>query len=142
MDHVVYLDAKARELENLTNGSKSMIMRGAMGRKMPFGRVKAGHRLFLIENKGDGLVKASAIAGRVSEFGPLTHQASNDLVDEQMPFLLLDKGLKARFAGKRYLVFIEIAAFEVIQPFRINRSGYSNMDDWLPVGEVEKVRAD
>lgn len=113
-----------------------------MGRKMPFGRVKAGHRLFLIENKGDGLVKASAIAGRVSEFGPLTHQASIDLVDERMPFLLLDKGLKARFAGKRYLVFIEIAAFEVIQPFRINRSGYSNMDDWLPVGEVEKVRAD
>ncbi|KUO64077.1 MAG: hypothetical protein APF84_08180 [Gracilibacter sp. BRH_c7a] len=32
MDHVVYLDAKAKELEKLLEGSKSMIIRGATGR--------------------------------------------------------------------------------------------------------------
>ena len=51
MDHVVYLDHKARELENLKNGKKSMIIRGAMGRKMPYGRVDKEDVLYFIENK-------------------------------------------------------------------------------------------
>jgi len=42
MDHIVYLDAKAKELENLKAGVKTMIARGAMGRKLPHGRVHAG----------------------------------------------------------------------------------------------------
>ena len=39
MDNIVYLDFKARELENLKNGQKTMIIRGAMGRKLPYGRL-------------------------------------------------------------------------------------------------------
>jgi hypothetical protein len=35
MDHVVYLDHKANEFEKLLNGQKTMIIRGAAGRKMP-----------------------------------------------------------------------------------------------------------
>ena len=34
MDHVAYLDAKEKELDNLVAGTKSMIIRGAAGRKM------------------------------------------------------------------------------------------------------------
>ncbi len=37
MDHIVYLNHKAKELENLRNGAKSMIIQGAMGRKLPYG---------------------------------------------------------------------------------------------------------
>jgi len=38
MDNVVYLDYKAKELGNLQNGSKTMIIRGAMGHKLPYGK--------------------------------------------------------------------------------------------------------
>ena len=38
-DHVVYLDAKAQELSRIISGEKTMILRGAAGRKMPYGRV-------------------------------------------------------------------------------------------------------
>ena len=64
MDHVVYVDTKARELETLLAGEKTMIVRGATGRKLPYGRVQAKDRLFFIHNKGDGMVRASA---RVSD---------------------------------------------------------------------------
>ena len=39
MDHVVYVDTKAKELEKLLEGTKRMLIRGAAGRKMPYGRV-------------------------------------------------------------------------------------------------------
>ncbi|MHC1774851.1 MAG: hypothetical protein AB9834_05485 [Lentimicrobium sp.] len=39
MDNVVYHDYKAKEPENIKSGKKTMIIRGAMGRKLPYGRV-------------------------------------------------------------------------------------------------------
>ena len=65
MDHVVYLDYKAKELENLLNGSKYLIIRGAMGRKLPYGIVNVKDVLYFIENKGDGLIKAKAVVKSV-----------------------------------------------------------------------------
>ena len=52
MDHVVYVDIKTRELEMLLNGVKTMIVRGATGRKLPYGRVHVNDRLFFVQNKG------------------------------------------------------------------------------------------
>ena len=60
MDHVVYVDSRARELEKLLAGEKTVIVRGSAGRKLPHGRVHANDRLFFIQNKGDGMVRASA----------------------------------------------------------------------------------
>jgi hypothetical protein len=37
MDHVVYLDAEAKELERLLAAQKTMIIWGATGRKLPYG---------------------------------------------------------------------------------------------------------
>jgi hypothetical protein len=42
MDHVVYVNAKTKELEKLLEGKKTMIIRGAAGRKLPHGRVSKG----------------------------------------------------------------------------------------------------
>ena len=65
MDHVVYVDAKAKEMEILLSGKKTMIIRGATGRKLPYSR---------------------------------------------------------------------------LAPFPIDKSEYGNMDDWLPVEDIESVR--
>lgn len=62
MDHVVYLDYKAKELENLKSGQKTMIIRGAMGRKMPYGRINNSDVLYFIENKGDGVREYGRLA--------------------------------------------------------------------------------
>ena len=45
-----------------------------------------------------------------------------------------------RWAGKRYLVLIEIEEAQQLEPFAIDRSEYGNMDDWLPVGDIGRVR--
>jgi hypothetical protein len=140
MDHIVYLDHNAKELENLKSGKKTMIIRGAMGRKLPYGRVNEGDTLYFIENKGDGIVKARANVHDVLNSNKLPREESVELVEKYQDKLLLDTGLMKRFAGKRYLVLIKISEFEAIEPFSIDRSQYGNMDDWLPVGKIESVR--
>lgn len=116
-----------------------MIIRGAMGRKLPFGRVEVGDCLFFTENNGEGLVKAKANVQHVYNSCHLTVDESKQMVDSFNDKLLLDSGLKKRFRGKRYLVLITVDNFEEIEPFSFDRSAFANMDDWLPVIDVEKV---
>lgn len=65
MDHIVYLDTKSQELEKLLTREKSMIVRGATGRKLPYGRVQSGDKLRFVQNNGEGLVLASATVSQV-----------------------------------------------------------------------------
>jgi hypothetical protein len=140
MDNIVYLDFKAEELENLRCGKKTMIIRGAMGRKLPYGRVNKSDILYFIENKGDGLVKGKAIVENVFNSDKLTKEQSIEIVEQNQDKLLLNKGLEKRFAGKRYLVLITVKDFKELESFKIDRSDYGNMDDWLPVENIEKVK--
>ncbi|HAQ37694.1 MAG TPA: hypothetical protein DCX89_02120 [Saprospirales bacterium] len=140
MDNVVYLDYKAKELDNLKSGQKTMIIRGAMGRKLPYGRVNKSDVLYFIENKGDGLVKGKAVVDNVFNSEKLTKEQSVEIVEQNQEQLQLNTGLKKRFAGKRYLVLITIKNFEEIEAFNIDRSEYGNMDDWLPVENIDKVK--
>lgn len=140
MDHVVYVDTKARELEKLLAGEKTMIIRGATGRKLPHGRVHSGDRLFFIQNKGDGMVRACAEASAVFNSEKLTEEESITIVESNQPKLSLTLDQVKRWAGKRYLVLIEVKDVQPVEPFAIDRSGYGNMDDWLPVEEIEQVK--
>lgn len=138
MDHVVYVDYKAQELESLLNGSKTMILRGASGRKLPHGRVNTGDTLYFIRNNGEGLIKAKATVKSVFNSEKMDSSTSTKLVDENMGKLKLSDQQYKRFAGKRYLVLIEVSGVKEVEPFEIDRSKFGNMDDWLPVGDIEE----
>lgn len=140
MDHVVYLDANAKELANLLAGKKTMIIRGATGRKMPYGRVNPGDRLYFLNNDAEGLIKAQAVVKSVLNSEALTPDKAAQLIADHQPRLqLTDKQLK-RWEGKRYLVLIEVEQIQAVEAFRVDKSQYGNMDDWLPVGDIEAVR--
>lgn len=140
MDHVVYLDHKASELEKLLSGQKTMIIRGATGRKMPYGRVEMDDTLYFIENDSSGVIKASGIVVSVLNSEKLTPEESIALVDAHQDKLALSKGQYQRWAGKRYLVLIEVNKLVELVPFKLDRQEFGNMDDWLPVGSIDQVR--
>jgi len=139
MDHVVYLDAKAKEMENLLSGVKTMIIRGAAGRKMPYGRVSSGDVLYFINNNAEGVVKARAVTKMVINPDKMSKEESVVMVEVHQEQLQLTTTRFKRWAGKRYLVLIEVEAVETIEPFSIDKSDYGNMDDWLPVEDIKSV---
>ncbi|MBE9524905.1 MAG: hypothetical protein IMY76_07380 [Chloroflexi bacterium] len=140
MDHVVYVDAKAGELMKILAGKKTMLIRGAAGRKMPYGRVSGGDVLYLIENDGSGVIRARAKVNSVNNSEKMTRDESLAVVEKYQDQLQLTKLQLKRWAGKRYLVLIEIDNVEKLDSFYVDKSEYGNMDDWLPVGKIEKIR--
>jgi hypothetical protein len=140
MDHVVYLDVQAKEFENLLSGSKTMIIRGATGRKLPHWRVDAGDMLYFINNNAEGVVRAKAKVKSAFHSEKMTEDESHALVKKNQPKLSLTEKQIKRWAGKRYIVLIEVAEVKETPPFVIDKSKYGNMDDWLPVEKIESVR--
>jgi hypothetical protein len=140
MDHVVYLDTTAKELDLLLSGRKTMIVRGATGRKMPYGRVNRGDILYFINNNSEGSILARAEVKSVFNSDKMTGEESARLIESHQSKLQLSKKQYDRWAEKRYLVLIELGDVEEVEPFRIDKSSYGNMDDWLPVEEIERVR--
>lgn len=140
MDHVVYVDARSKELEKLIDGNKTMIIRGATGRKLPYGRVKAEDILYFINNNGEGKIKASAIVKEVYNSEKMSKDKSIALVEKnQSKLQLSDKQFK-RWAGKRYIVLVEVENIQKVNPFEIDKSDFGNMDDWLPVEDISRIR--
>ena len=140
MDHVVYLDANAKELDLLLSNTKRMIIRGATGRKMPYGRVSQDDILYFINNNTEGIILAKAKVKSVFNSDKMSESESAQLINNHQEKLQLTKKQYERWAGKRYLVLIEISEVEKVEPFQIDKSDYGNMDDWLPVENIDKVR--
>ena len=140
MDHVVYLEAKEKELDKLKSGQKSMIIRGAAGRRLPHGRVHPGEVLWFVENSGNGLVRCRATVKNVSNSEKLSEQESQKLISDNQTMLCLTLNQIKRWGGKRYLVLIEVEKLQEITPFVVDRSNYGNMDDWLPVEDIKSIK--
>jgi len=141
MDHVVYLDAKANEFDNLLNGKKKMIIRGATGRKIPYGKVENGDRLYFINNNAEGMIKARAQASCVINSEKMDKDTSIKLVKANQNKLQLTADQFKKWAGKRYIVLIEVKDIEEIEPFQFNRDNFKNrMDDWLSIENIDVVK--
>ena len=70
----------------------------------------------------------------------MDQEQSVALVNDNQAGLQLSNSQIKRWSGKRYLVLIEVENLCNIDPFRIDKSKYGNMDDWLPVGDITSVK--
>lgn len=138
MEHLAYCDTKAKELTNLLNGTKKMLIRGATGRKIPHGKAQVAETVYLIENSGDGLIKAKGIVKSAIHSEKLTLEESEKLIKDNEAKLQLTPAQIKRWNGKRYLCLVELKDVIKIEPFSYERA--SNMDDWIIVEDINSIK--
>lgn len=139
MVHLVYCDNAGKKgekvLDQILAGTKTMVVRGAAGRKIPHSRVYAGERLYFME-KGSAEVTATAIVTEVQNFVKLSdEEITKVLADHQSQLHLSDKQ-KARW-HKKCLCLVAFENVEEIPPLAFDHQG--NMDDWLIIEKIEDV---
>ncbi len=133
MDHLIYVDEKAEELRGLLGGQKTMIVRGADKPGSFHHHVQSGDRLFFISGKG--LITACSVAGNVFQSEKLTESQSRKLLNANQSKLHLTPNQLRRWAGKRYLMLIDVKDTRLIEPFHINQAAFGIAGDLLPVGK-------
>ncbi len=137
MVHLVYCDNAGKkgekELDKILAGAKTMVVRGAAGRKIPHSRVFAGERLYFME-KGSASITATATVKEVQNFVKLSdEEITKVLADNQEKLNLSDKQITRWH--KKCLCLVEFESVEEIAPLAFNHRG--NMDDWLIIDKIE-----
>lgn len=135
MIHLVYCDNKSNEIQKIINKEKTMVIRGAMGRKIPHGRVFPKEELFFME-KGTKKIIAKAIVKNVYNFEKLTDEEIKNTIEKYQNKLLLTDSQKERW-HKKCLCLIEFENIQEIEPLDFEHQ--SNMDDWLIIEKIEDV---
>lgn len=139
MVHLVYCDNAGKKgekvLDKILAGTKTMIVRGAAGRKIPHSRVFEGERLYFME-KGSSEITATAVIKDVQNFVKLSDgEIAKTLADNQSKLNLSDKQ-KIRW-HKKCLCLVEFENVKEISPLAFEHQG--NMDDWLILEKIEDV---
>lgn len=139
MVHLVYCDNTGKKgervLDKILNGTKTMVVRGAAGRKIPHSRVFAGETLYFME-KGSLKFTASAKVKDVKNYVKLTDEEITAVLEENQPKLNLSEKQKTRW-HKKCLCLVEFENVQAIEPMDFDHQG--NMDDWLIIEKIEDV---
>ena len=141
MVHLVYCDnigkTGERVLDKILAGTKTMVVRGAAGRKIPHSRVFEGERLYFIE-KGSASITATAIVKSVQNYVKLSEEEITRILSENSGKLNLSDKQMVRW-HKKCLCLVEFENVEEITPIAFEHQ--SNMDDWLILQRIEDVAA-
>ena len=139
MVHLVYCDNSGKKgekvLDKILAGTKSMIVRGAAGRKIPHGRVFAGEQIYFIE-KGSSSITASAVVKGVQNYVKLSDEEITQIIEDNQSRLNLSEKQKIRW-HKKCLCLVEFENVKEITPLAFEHQ--SNMDDWLIIEKIEDV---
>jgi hypothetical protein len=135
MVHLVYCDDKEKELEKILDGSKTMIIRGASGRKIPHSRVFKDEELYFME-KGSKIINVKAIVTNVYNYVKLTNQEITKIINDNNDKLNLSDSQKQRW-HKKCLCLVEFKDVKEIEPLNFERQ--NNMDDWLILDNINDV---
>lgn len=141
MVHLVYCDNAGKKgervLDKILAGEKTMIVRGAAGRKIPHSRVFEKERIYFME-KGSALISASAVVKKVWNYTKLTEDEITKILEDNQPKLNLSEKQKIRW-HKKCLCLVEFEDVKKISPMAFEHQG--NMDDWLILEKIEDVVA-
>ena len=139
MVHLVYCDSTGkrgeRELDKIISGIKTMVVRGAAGRKIPHSRVFEGEILYFLE-KGTAKISVTASVKSVQNYVKLTDAEITQVLENNQTKLTLSENQKARW-HKKCLCLVEFENLETIDPLDFHHQ--SNMDDWLILEKIDDV---
>ncbi|HBF6440593.1 TPA: hypothetical protein KOT15_003282 [Clostridioides difficile] len=139
MVHLVYCDNAGKKgekvLDKILAGTKTMVIRGAAGRKIPHSRVFEDELLYFME-KGTAKISAKATVKKVENYVKLTEDEISKILNENQPKLNLSEKQKVRW-HKKCLCLVEFENVEEITPLDFDHQG--NMDDWLIGEKIEDV---
>lgn len=135
MVHLIYCDDKEKVLEKILQGTKTMVIRAAAGRKIPHSRVLSEETVYFMK-KGTGVISTKATVTSVENYTKLSQEESLKAIEDNQTKLNLSEKQIKRW-NKKCLCMVEFNNVEEIAPLEFDHQ--SNMDDWLIIEKIEDV---
>ena len=130
MNHLVFLDTRAGELEKILSGTKSMIVKELEPARSA-GHVNPGDSLYFLRNKDDCAVRVKATVIRVLPFTNDLDEELSHILKEMQPRLQLTEDQYNYWSIKQQVMLVEFDCAHKISVIRIAPDKISDRSDWI-----------
>lgn len=137
MVHLVYCDDKEKVLNKILDGTKTMVIRSAAGRKIPHSRVFPEETLYFMK-KGSARISATARVKAVQNYVKLSEEQIEQVLTGNQDKLALSPKQRERW-HKKCICLVEFEDVQELEPMVFEHQ--TNMDDWLILDKIEDVVA-
>ena len=139
MNHLVFLDTDAGELEKILSGVKSMVVKEFDPAQSTAPPVKSGDSLYFLRNKDECTLRVKA---RVVRVIPCMNSQDEDLshtLKEMQPRLQLTEDQYNYWSTKEQILLVEFDSADKIAAIHVASSNIQDRSDWIAFEEFTLV---
>jgi hypothetical protein len=137
MNHLVFLDTQAGELEKILSGVKSMIAKEFdPATAYP---VRTGDSLYFLRNNDECILRVKATVVRVV---PLVNDLNEDLshtLKEMQPRLKLTEDQYNYWSTKKQVLLVEFVSADKIASIHVTSNNIKDRSDWIAFEDFSLV---
>lgn len=131
MNHLVYLDTRAGELEKILSGTKSMLVKEYDPAQSTGQAVSPGDSLYFLRNRDECALRVKATAVRVLFFENNLDEDLSHTLKEMQPRLQLTEDQFNYWSGKKQFVLVEFDCAHKISAIQIAPDRIMDRLDWI-----------
>jgi len=131
MNHLVYLDSRAGELEKILSGVKYMVIKAIEPEKSVEYPVRPGDSLYFLRDRDDCDLRVKATVVRVSFFAQKLEKDLSHYMKELQPKLQLTEDQFNYWSAKQQVLFVEFEAAQKIGVIHLALDDLKVRSNWI-----------
>jgi len=139
MNHLVFLDSQAGELEKILSGVKRMILKEFDPTELTAYPVNPGDRLYFLRDKGEDALRVEATVVRVLPFMQDLDSDLSRTIKEMQPRLHLTEDQYNDWSVKKQALLVEFCSARKIPVIQVDSNKISDRSDWIPFEEISLI---
>ena len=131
MNHLVFLDTRAGELEKILSGVKSMVVKEFDPLQPAAHPVKPGDSLYFLRDNDECALRVKATVVRVLSFTNSTEEDLSHTLKELQPRLQLTEAQYNTWSVKKQVQLVEFDCAHKIDVIQVAAHKISGRSDWI-----------
>jgi hypothetical protein len=131
MNHLVFLDTQAGELEKILSGIKSMVVKECHPDRSSGQAVRPGDNLYFLRNKDECTLRVKATVVRVLFYTNDVDQDLSHTLKEMQPRLQLTEDQYNHWSAKQQILLVEFASAHKIGVIHVASNKITDQSDWI-----------
>jgi hypothetical protein len=141
MNHLVFLDTRARELERILSGVKTMLIKELDPAQTTAHPVSPGDSLYFLRDDNECAVRVKATAVRVLHFANSLDQDLSHTLKELQPRLQLTEDQYNFWSEKQQVLLVEFGSAQKIGVIHVAPDKIPDQSDWIAFGALNLITA-
>ena len=139
MNHLVYLDAQAGELEKILSGVKTMLVKEFDPTQPPTHPVNQGDGLYFLKSADESALRVKATVTRVLFFTNTRDEELSQILKEMQPKLHLTEEQYNYWSAQQQVLLVEFGSAQKIAAVHVALNKVAARSGWIAFDEFSLI---